>query len=125
MKAIHHVDRLVTDLLIRSGDNVAHAPQCRHNDAGLISLQQLHQTGHCIRIDDRLYLVVFIVRHIGQGPTGIGQHLYILLVDQQLRQHRQQALHLVKGRRRILVAAQIRHQPNNVAEKRQRRLIID
>ena len=114
-------------LIVRSGHDVANAAQRRAQDAHLglvVHVEELDEARHDARLDHRVDLLVGTVGDVGEGPARVGEHLFVVGVE-ELREGGQYLLQDAHRRRRILVAAQVGQGPRDVAQEGVGRVGVD
>lgn len=86
-----------------------------YNHRQLIRAQQLDQAWDQASLDHHLNALISAVCEVRDGPTGVGQHLPVVAV-QQTDESREDLLDRLQRGRRVLVATEVRHRPRHISQ---------
>ena len=94
----------------------ADSPQCGRNDGHFVVIQQSDETSDNPRIDHFLDSFIGSVGEIRKCPAGVGQDLFVVVVD-EVGESRKELSDCRDGWRRFLVAAQVGQCPRNITQE--------
>lgn len=75
-------------------------------------------------LDDSVDLLIGAIGDVRESPASVGEHLLVVRVEERGERGQKLVQHLHRWRR-VLVAAQIRQRPRDVAQERVGRVLTD